>query len=1001
MARISKKQRKRQRAAQLAEDQANQAPSSPAKSPNAVSADSSQAPVKPSRRIRQPIKEQDSLIDELPPLIVGIACAILPTLVTPKVRDLYQLPKLLFMTDAATWLLLAIGVMALMGRKLRLPRTPLTWPLVGLIAAFGIGVGVAPKETGGVLSIFAKMDAYRWGAAVILGVGLMSTVRKPRHLLYVVGGMLIGGAQVALFGIAQHHNIRGLLPAEARYWVGINKPGSTFGNRNMAAQLIVSVMPAAYILIAMSLRWWSRKKSELAIAAGVVGSLLLWLLLYYLRLSVTRSAWGGAFLGLIVAGGIWFVAGRFAASKNKNSEQRRSTLSIGLAMLATGALVLILSSNALIDRGFKAQYDQGKGDEKRRQSITELVSTVTDFDQPHWSMRVMMWKSTWAAIKGNPIGGGAGNWRVLFPQYVTQRQANDHFSIGKQPTRAHNDFLQIWSEFGTQGFVSFLALLAALVWMSWRTAAIQRSDIGVEDEGIAWMAYASVTSLAGIVAICGDALLSFPFQLPAPTFLFFIHLGVIGAAYVYATELTSPVEADKAPVFAPAAKPSSAMVATLVACAIGAALFTRYENSRLRIAEVGFSKARSNNRKGNQSSALKAIQQAIEINPDDFQNHFIEALCYNKLGDANKSVASIQRSLNLYPNLLNAWVNLSMFARKAGKKEVMNHALDMALQLKPDEAYALNIRARQWLQARKFKETAALLKPFIEVHSSNIGFLRNAEKAFRALKDYPTLGRIQTHQVQAIKALRLSTRMRNYTQRRQRDARRVQKARLKGWEKVGDTWVRAKDWKRAEGAFAQAAALAKQSRADLKRKYALALANNGKWSQATHECGVTLALDKKQADALLTGLESLRKSTTKASEQTKIDRLMRGIEKGAAEVVKQRIARANRDDDEQITALVKKYHKQRDGGQPREAIKWLYKAAQQGKERRGDVKRAYSVALSEFGQWKLALHEAKVAIRIDWRQRDRLIWGLEKLRSTIDSKYQKGLEEQIAKVRLL
>ena len=1000
MARKSKRQRKREQAE--SQQQQPVAPSKP-KAPQTP-----RASIKKSQRTVQPKSEAWVAADDLPPLIVGALCAILPTLVTPGVRDLYQLPKMLFMTEGATWILLAAGLMAVLGRPLRLPRTPMQWPLLGLALSFVIGVALAPQETGGQLSIFAQMDAYRWGSAAIIGLSIVSTVRKPRHLLYVVGGMLFGGAQVAVYGIAQHHNIRGLLPPEARFWVGINKPGSTFGNRNMAAQLIVSVMPAAYILIALSMRWWSRRRSELAIAAGVLGSAFLWLLLYYLRLSVTRSAWGGAFLGLLLAGVVWFVAGRFgggdeasetsAASETSetspdNAGGRRSTLPIGLTLLVIGAVVLVLSSNALIDRGFRAQLDQGKGDEKRRQSITELVSTVADFDKPHWAMRVMMWKSTWAAIKANPLGGGAGNWRVLFPQYVTQRQANDHFSIAKQPTRAHNDFLQIWSEFGTQGFLCFLALLGAMLWMSWRTVALFRGGDLVDDEGVAWMALASVTSIAGVVAICGDALLSFPFQLPAPTFLFFVHLGVIGAAYVYTRETASP--SDEAP-----KKLSSAAVTTLVIVAVGSAVFCHQHNDRLRVAEVGFSKARSQNRKGNQAAALTYIQEAIAINPNDFQNHFIEALVYNKTGESAKSVASIQRSLNLYPNLLNAWVNLAMFARKAGQPKVMNDALDMALKLKPDEAYALNIRASQLLRSRSYKEVATLLKPFLEVHKSNRGFLRNAEKAFFALKDWKTLGRVQTYQVQAVKARRLTPRMRNYSQRRKQDARRVKTARLKGWEKAGKTWEKAKEWGEAETALAQAAALAGNDRADLKRRYAVALAHNRKWDKTRHEIGVTLALDKGQANELLNELESMRKSLPK-SDQAEIDKLMRGIEKTAAEVVGNRMARQYLDDDKKITEMVAKYRAERAAGKPREAIRWLYKAAQQGKERRGDVKRAYSVALSEFGQWDLAYHEAKVAIRIDWRQRERLIIGLEKLRSVVAPELRQGLEAQIKKVRLL
>ena len=334
------------------------------------------------------------LLDDLPAAAVGLLCAVLPAVVQPGLRDLYQLPKTLALTTGAAWILASIALLALMGRKLRMPKTPLMWPLVGLIASFAIGMGIAPSETGDVLSIFAKMDAYRWGSAMIVGVATLATVRNPRQLFYVVGGMLVGGFQVAIYGIAQHHHIDGLLPAEASRWVGINKPGSTFGNRNMAAQLIVSVMPAGYVLIAMALRWWRRGRVQLAIAIGTSANILLFVLLYYLRLSVTRSAWGGAALGVIVAAAV-FGIGRLIGKRTSSVEEpqtssptdlkppKRSALPLVVGLILSGGLAIALASNVLIDRGFKARLDQGVGDQKRRMSITELTATMDDFDKPH------------------------------------------------------------------------------------------------------------------------------------------------------------------------------------------------------------------------------------------------------------------------------------------------------------------------------------------------------------------------------------------------------------------------------------------------------------------------------------------------------------------------------------------------------------------------------------------------------------------------------------------
>ncbi len=447
-------------------------------------------------RVAPPPPQEASWLDDLPAITLGVLCAVLPCIVKVGLRDLFQLPKTFAMTYGAAWLLAIVAGMALLGRPISWPKTPLKWPLVLLAAAIGIGVSLAPDQTGGVLSIFAKMDAYRWGSALLIFAIGLATLRRPRHVFYVLGGMMVGGLLVALFGIGQHHNIAGLLPADASKWPKINWPGSSFGNRNMAAQLIVSVMPASYVILAMGLRWWRRGQTQLALITAGAATAVLFTMLYYLRLSVTRSAWGGAILGLLV-GSIVVAVGLWRARREPQGEQAQeqppSTASIRrgwpllVGLLVAGFAVLAIATSVLEQAGYRAKYDTGKGDRKRQQSVAELFRTVGDFEQPHWDLRFMMWESTWEAIKANPFGGGAGNWRVLFPQYVVRRSGNEHFTIAKQPVRAHQDFLQFWSEFGTQGFLALLALLGIALWMGTEVVRWQQRRSVAERDDVAWL----------------------------------------------------------------------------------------------------------------------------------------------------------------------------------------------------------------------------------------------------------------------------------------------------------------------------------------------------------------------------------------------------------------------------------------------------------------------------------------------------------------------------------
>ena len=342
-----------------------------------------------------------------------------------------------------------------------------------------------------------------------------------------------------------------------------------------------------------------------------------------------------------------------------------------------------------------------------------------------------------------------------------------------------------------------------------------------------------------------------------------------------------------------------------------------------------------------------------------------------------------------------------MFARKAGQTKVMTEALETALTLKPDEVYALNVKSRHLMQQGDYAGASKVLKPYLERHHTNRSYMANAERAFRKIGDWATVAQIKTWQVGNLKARRLRPGQRNYKRLRAADGARLNKGRLEGWAAVGDTWVKAKRWDKAVPAYAEAAARAGSGRSDLKRKYAISLAHVKNWKKCMHESRVTIDLARSEADALLDGLETARSTLKTDANKRELDKIMRMIEGRAGDAVSARKARKTLDDDKKIAEYVAKYKSLTAAGKHPEALDWLRKAAGRSKERRGDVKRAYAVGLAQAAQWDKAFHEAEQAIRIDWRQRERLIIAIEKLRKIVDDNARRQLDELIAKVRLL
>ena len=810
-----------------------------------------------------------SWLEDFVPLGLGLLIVVLARVVTPNIRDLFQLPKQMYMADGAALLVALVGVLAWIGRPLRFRTSPMVWAGVAFIAAVALSMVVAPKHTGGVLSIFAKYDLHRWVAgAAIFWVTLLS-VRRPRHIWYLVGGLMAGGLVVSLIGIGEQHNILSLLPEKR--WALISKPGSTFGNRNMAAQVVAAMLPACYVAMAMAVRWFVRKQTVLAICVLVPAAITLDLFLYYLMLTVTRSAWAGAILGLVAAASAWLL-GTMLAKRDKAAEPPtedgalpKPPGAMRSLLVPLASLVVLTGGVALVADHYKPASDEvEEGDQKRNKSVPQLVKSFFEFGSDHYRWRFGMLASSWEAMKAEPLGGGAGNWRVMYPKYLTQKEKNEMFTIAKQPIRAHNDLLQVGSEYGFQGLFALFALLGSAFFLTARTVYRASKVAADKAEGTALLAFAAMGALIGIVAIMGDAMASFPLQLPVPTFLFCLHLGVIAAADGLLGPPDPPAERDRP-------WPQWAAVTTVVAGIGGLMALEGFGSSeglhgRWMIAEHGFTDARNSQKRGQASQGLVEIGRAIEVNPDDFQNHFIEALCLNSLGKTKEAIDSLHRSLDLYPNLLNAWVNVAMFSARIGDKVRMNEAIDKALALKPDELVALNVRLSDYNQQGKHADVIALVAKQVPGYQAyrasgkwpedDAGQLLGSYKqtlnhgiaAARKLDKWPELAAWLDH----LDALGIPN------DGRTEDAKRKEKRERAN--EIAEALRKQAKYAEALPWAKKAAELAMQEFPELKRNYALTLAWAGQFDDAAHEAAVALSLDRNEKAKLLEGVKTIRES---------------------------------------------------------------------------------------------------------------------------------------------
>ena len=85
--------------------------------------------------------------------------------------------------------------------------------------------------------------------------------------------------------------------------------------------------------------------------------------------------------------------------------------------------------------------------------------------------RLVQWKPTLTMIYKNPLGVGAGNWWIQFPNYAPNIDYRDAY-LTESFRFPHNDFLWIWSESGHLGFIGYLGMFLFALYSAWKKKAI-------------------------------------------------------------------------------------------------------------------------------------------------------------------------------------------------------------------------------------------------------------------------------------------------------------------------------------------------------------------------------------------------------------------------------------------------------------------------------------------------------------------------------------------------
>lgn len=345
-------------------------------------------------------------------------------------------------------------------------------------------------------SYLAGVEAIRWALFALL-VWLGLNVLTPQRLPLLATGLHWGAVLASLWVALQFW-------LDLRWFPQLPPPASTFLNRNFYAEYVLCTLPFSVLLAAQA-----QGRAQIALRVFSTTFNLLALLM-----TGTRSALLAlAVLLPVLVYLLWRYRSQLEWLRWPRADRMLAVAIVLGTLLGMGS---IPTGNAYLAR-------EGLGQTALERAFIrgQSLTMSSEYTVGSSSVRLKMWLATLRLIADRPlIGVGAGAWEVEIPRYqaaVTELE-EDYY--------AHNEYLQLWAEYGLAGWVFALGLAAWLLRAAVRTW--QETPGAATARAMEWPWRATLlTSLLGLFIVSGAG---FPWRLAGAGALFALALGALAAS---------------------------------------------------------------------------------------------------------------------------------------------------------------------------------------------------------------------------------------------------------------------------------------------------------------------------------------------------------------------------------------------------------------------------------------------------------------------------------------
>jgi len=317
-----------------------------------------------------------------------------------------------------------------------------------------------------------------WLTAVCSFILALNLSTSNDNLIRLTWGLILAAGVIAIIGILQY-----LFDPFTLTQAAI--PASTFGNKNIATQVLILILPLCIFLML------NKKVSGLQVWILACIISFIFVFIFY---STSRAAWIVTFTEILL------VILYFIFNKAKitdwcvwNSNKRNATI--------VGLLLIILLTNISAD-GFTFFLTIASD------NISSIQESASDISSP----RYQTWLTALNMFMDSPIiGTGLGSF--------SQNLGNEGYATWtiNNTFRAHNDLLELAVELGLIGIFIFLSVIVSIIYSIFHILNKNTGEIH-------FFYYLVFVALIGSFV---NLQFSFPYQMPVPILIFGLYSGLI------------------------------------------------------------------------------------------------------------------------------------------------------------------------------------------------------------------------------------------------------------------------------------------------------------------------------------------------------------------------------------------------------------------------------------------------------------------------------------------